>query len=287
MSTIAAPRLWECTNNEYHADTTAISHSGLDLVIKDPALYYFQKLSGLYKPEAKKHFEEGTSLDEAILRPSAYVGEHVLHYPKNCLTKTGAKSAKKCKEFEEANPGKVICKETDDLARWVHAIRSHKAARALLETDGTHQSSIVWHDSEFDVDRRSRFDFLHKDGVIVVDLKTTRTDASPQTCANEVAKFGYHRQAAFYQDAVHAMFGMVPQFFFIFVAKSPPYRVEVFELDDEFIEIGRKQIARGLRTYSECLRTGRWLPETHDKATILSPPSWVRYQHEWEFDSNG
>lgn len=278
-----AARFWECTNNEYHADTNAISHSGLDLVIKDPALYEFQKLSGKYKPEPKKHFDDGTSLDEAILRPSAYVGEHVLHYPKNCLTKTGSKSAKKCKAFEEANPGKVFVKDSDDLARWIHAIRSHKAARALLETDCTYQETIVWRDTEFDVDRRARFDCLHAGGTLIVDLKTTRTDASPKSCAFEVAKWGYHRQAAFYQDAAQAMFGERPPFVFIFVAKEAPYRVETFELEEEFLEIGREQNARGLERYAECKRTGQWKPETHGRITKLSPPGYLRWEKEWRY----
>lgn len=283
MSTITTARLWPCTNHEYHADTTAISHSGLDLVIKDPALYYFQKLSGLYKPEPKKHFEDGTALDEAILRPSAHVGEHVIHYPQNCLTKAGAKNAKKCKAFEEANPGKVVCKESDELARWVHAVRSHKAARAILEADCTYQDTIVWHDAEFGVDRRARLDCLHIHGSLIADLKTTRTDASPKSCAFEVAKWGYHRQAPYYQDAVQAMYGERPPFVFIFVAKEPPYRVEVFELDDEFLEIGREQNARGLERYAECVRTGRWMPETHGQITKLSPPGFLRWEKEWRY----
>lgn len=275
-------RLITCTNGEYHADVDAISHSGLDLVIEDPALYHFQKLSGLYTPKPQKHYEDGTALDEAILRPSAYIGEHVIHYPQSCLTAAGAKHSAKCKEFEEANPGKVCVKESDELCRWIHAVRMHKAARALLETDGTHQATIVWHDDEFDIDRRARLDFMHKDGVLIVDLKTTRTSASPQECANEAAKWGYHRQVPFYQDAVEELYGTRPPFFFIFVAKEPPYRVEVFELDEEFIEIGRKQNARGLRTYAECKRTGVWKPDTHGTMTVLSPPAWLRHQHEWE-----
>jgi AraC-like DNA-binding protein len=285
MSSTTAPRMWECDINTYHADTTAISHSGLDLVIDNPAKYYHQKLSGLYRPKSQKHFEDGTSLDEAILRPSAHIGEHVIHYPQDCLTATGAKNSKRCAEFEEANPGKVCVKESDELCRWIHAIRCHKAARALLETDGTHQSTIVWHDEDYGVDRRARFDFLHKDGALIVDLKTTRTDASPQECASECTKWGYHRQAAFYRDAVAAMFGEYVQFFFVFVAKEAPYRVEVFELDDEFLEIGRKQNARGLKTYAECLKSGVWQPDTHGKATVLSAPSHLRYQHEWELDN--
>jgi AraC-like DNA-binding protein len=280
-------RLWACTIGEYHDDVDAVSHSGLDLVIENPALYHFQKLSGLYRPKPQKHYEDGTALDEAILRPSAHIGEHVIHYPQHCQTAAGAKNAVKCKEFEEANPGKVCVKESDELCRWIHAVRMHKAARSLLETDCTYQPTIVWHDDEFGVDRRARFDCLHKDGVVAVDLKTTRTSASPQECASEVAKWGYHRQAAFYQDAAEALYGNRPPFFFVFVAKEAPHRVEVFELDEEFLTIGRKQNARGLRAYAECKRTGLWKPDTHGNMTILSPPAWLRHQHEWEFDTHG
>lgn len=286
MSTIPAPQFWELGNEAYHADTTAISNSGLKLVIQNPALYYYQKLSGLYSPKPKKHFEEGTALDEAILRPSRYVGEHVIHYPQSCLTAAGAKHSAKCKEFEEANPGKVCVKESDELCRWIHAIRMHKAARSLLEADCTYQATIAWHDTEFGVNRRSRFDCLHKDGALIIDLKTTGTDASPRQCASECAKWGYHRQAAFYQDAVEAMYGERVPFVFIFVAKEPPYRVETFELDDEFLRIGRDQNAKGLRTYAKCLKSGVWQPETHGRIMKLAAPRYLRWDKQWDFDSN-
>ena len=286
MSIANAPRFWECGNAEYHSDTTAISNSGLKLVIQNPALYYYQKLSGLYQPKPKKHFDEGTALDEAILRPSSYVGEHVIHYPQSCLTAAGSKHSAKCKEFDEANPGKVCVKESDEICRWIHAIRMHKAARSLLETDCTYQSTIAWHDEDFGVNRRSRFDCLHKDGALIVDLKTTATDASPRECANECAKWGYHRQASFYRDAVAAMFGQYVPFVFIFVAKEPPYRVEVFELDNKFIEIGRQQNERGLATYAKCLKSGVWMPETHGRILKLAPPGWLRWNRQWDFDSN-
>lgn len=273
----------DVTNDVYHADKTSISHSGLDLVIEDPALYWWQKLSGRYVQEQAKHFDDGNDLDAALLRDCEHCGSEVVPIPLDVLSANGARAGGKWKAFEAANAGKVLVKEGEDLLEWVRAVQRHPAARGLLEADGHFQHTIHWHDDEFDVDRRARLDMLHLGSDVVVDLKTTRTAATLRECSNEVAKWGYHRQAAFYLDAVEELYATHPMFIFIFVSKKPPFRVETFELDDEFLEAGREQNARGLATYAECLRTGQWLPQSHGTITKLSPPGWVKWEKEWSY----
>jgi hypothetical protein len=274
-------RIWPCTNDEYHADTTAISHSGLDLVIRDPALYWWEKLSGKAVREEKEHFAVGSAFDNAILRPSASCGSDVIVIPETVLAKNGARAGSAWKEFAAANEGRILVKEGDEMLNMVRAVQSHQAARELIEAQGEFQQTIVWRDDEHRVLRRARFDMLHLGAELIVDLKTTRTPATLVDCAYEAEKWGYHRQAAFYCDAVSEHFGTSPSFVFIFCSKIPPYRVEVFELDPEDIEIGREENDAGLATYAECLRTGNWLPATHGRITRLSLPRRSRWNKQW------
>jgi hypothetical protein len=278
---VSKARIVNCTNAEYHADKSSLSNSGLKLVIESPALYHHQYLSGNYVREEKQYFDDGTALDEALLQPSESCGSNVVVIPRDVLARNGSRVGKKWAEFRDANVGKTLVKDDDKLLQWIRAVQAHPAARDLIETDGRFQETIYWHDDEFDIDRRARFDKILLGEEYIVDLKTTIKSASLRECANAVANFGYHRQVSYYQDAAEALYGHRPKFIFIFVSKIAPYRVETFELDDEFIEYGREQNARGLATYAECLRTGKWMPKTHGSITKLSPPGWVRWEKEW------
>jgi hypothetical protein len=274
--------VYDCTNADYHRDTTAISHSGLDLVIEDPASYHFRKLSGLYvREETPQHFAEGTALDEALLQTADYCGANVVPVPREVLAANGRRCGAAWDQFAAEHKGKILVEPTAELWQWVKAVQRHPAARALIESDGRYQESILWHDDEHGVKRRSRFDMILDGEDYIVDLKTSRTSASLAECVKEVAKWGYHRQAAFYQDAAEEAYNRRPDFLFIFVSKVAPYRVEVFELDEEFIEIGREQNAHGLKTYAECMASGIWKPRTHGTVSKLSPPRWLRWEKQW------
>jgi len=85
----------------------------------------------------------------------------------------------------------------------------------------------------------------------VVDLKTC-DDASPDAFARAASKYGYHRQAAFYLDAVRACGCGVPeQFVFICIEKTEPFTpaIYTFEKNSDFIAAGRLANDRAFALY--------------------------------------
>lgn len=275
-------RPWKCTLQEYHADTSAVSHSGLDLVLDDPARFHWERILKMPREE-KSCFEEGQAFEDALIGGDAPLGSNVVEIPRDVLSASGAKSGGKWEKFADAHPGKVLCKSGDAVLRMVTNVKRHDAARDLLTADGERQASIVWHSDRHGVDVRCRFDFLHYGAEVAVDVKTTRTRASRNECRKEVELWGYFRQAALYIDGAKELHGVEPHFIFIFVSKVPPYRVETFELDDEFLRIGREQNDEALETYAACLKSGVWLPKTHGRIPKLSPSSFLRSSHNRRF----
>lgn len=279
---MSAARFWKCSIDEYHADTTAVSHSGLDLVLEDPALYHWERI--LRHPrEEKTAFEEGQRFEDALLGGDGPLGSNVVEIPRDVLASNGARSGGKWSAFEAANPGKVLCKSGDAVLRMVTNVKRHDAARDLLEAVGERQASIVWHNDRHGVDVRCRFDFLHLGAEVAVDLKTTRTRCTLSELRKEVELWGYFRQAALYVDGAKELYGIEPHFIFIFVSKVAPYRVETFELDDEFLRIGREQNDEALETYAACLKSGEWLPKSHGRIPKLSPSYFLRSSHNRRF----
>ena len=277
---MSAARFWKCSIDEYHADTTAVSHSGLDLVLEDPALYHWERI--LRHPrEEKTAFEEGQRFEDALLGGDGPLGSNLVEIPASVLSASGSKAGHKWEAFERANKdaGRVLCKRFDPLWRMVQNVKRHDAARELFEAEGERQATIVWHNDRHDVDVRCRFDFLHYGAEVGVDLKTTRTLGTPEDCRREVEKWGYFRQAALYIDGAEELHGVRPHFVFVFVSKIPPYRVETFELDDEFLRIGREQNEEALAIYAECLKSGEWVPKTFGRIPKLSPSNYLRSSH--------
>ena len=63
------------SNLEYHLDTTRISKSGLDLIQKSPAHYYYRYLSGQHEERSSKALEIGSAVHAAVLEPELFCSD--------------------------------------------------------------------------------------------------------------------------------------------------------------------------------------------------------------------
>ena len=178
-------RPWKCSISEYHADTSAVSHSGLDIVLEDPARYHWERILKMPREE-KTAFEEGQRIEDAIIGGDGPLGSNLVEIPASVLSASGSRAGKKWEEFERANAGRVLCKRFDPLWRMLANVKRHDAARELLTADGERQATIVWHNDRHGVDVKCRFDFLHLGAEVAVDLKSTRTSGSPLDCRREI-----------------------------------------------------------------------------------------------------
>ena len=277
-------RVVNISNADYHADTTAISHSGLDLVLADPAKYYHERIRRTQPAEVSEALSFGSMFHDAVLRPGEF-GNGVVEIPPDVLSKGGARAGSAWKEFQAANPRKVLLKSDEPMMHMIRSIGESRGARSMIEMAEHFEHTIFWHDEEHDVERKARLDMLIFPKLrIIADLKSTSTAAAPIDCAYEAAKWGYHRQQEFYKDACEELYGGPRfDFVFIFVAKESPYRTTVVRLPNKWIDIGRAQNAKALKTYSECLKSGRWLPEDHGQIIDVDPPGYLeRPATEWE-----
>lgn len=270
------------TNDEYHADVEALSHSGAELFDNDPAEYHGVMLTGRWPRKSSKSMELGSAFDQIVL-DEAGVGASAVVIPRAVLSKSGSCAGKKYKEFAAANAGKRLLKDTEPLAEMLTRLRECREAMSLLKCYGETQFTIRWHDDEFGVLRRARLDrFISPPDPLCLDLKTARR-TDPKGFSSDAYNFGYHRQAAWYQDAIEALYGYRPPFVFLVVKNSPGYGVELVELDETFLELGRNQNRRILARYAECLHTDTWKSKTHGQILKLSAPNWALYEDEWSY----
>lgn len=254
----------------YHADTSRISKSGLDLINKCPAKYFEKYLNPNAEPEKRT---------EALIEGNAF---HVLSlepeiFPHHFVVKPDFKghgSVARREAFEAENKDKeIISMDTwVKISRMRNSLISHPVAKELLSL-GLAEQTVLWTDELTGAPCKSRHDWFNIPHKFIVDLKSTE-DASDAEFARSAFKYRYHVQAAFYLDGAIAN-GMDPKgFVFIAVEKKPPFLVNVFYADDDFIEAGRQQYLQDLETYARCVSTGRW-PGYDVRIKPLSLPAWA------------
>lgn len=277
-------RLVPCTLDAYHKDTSTVSHSGLELVLEDVGSYESERLSGNAR-EKKRHYEQGQSLEDALLRPGPCGGDMIV-IPDEALANNKARAGEAWRQFQAEHKGKVLVKETDDLYHWIRAVQNHPEARRLIEAEGRLQETIYWTDDASGVDCRLRMDKIFQYERGILDLKTCREVPTDRVIKKLLQYWGYARQAEFYRRGVKELYDTEPPFVFLFVSKVPPYRVEARVLTEKWYPLRKIQNDRALAIYARCLKRKLWLPESHGKLIEIDPPEHERDEFNEEFEDD-
>jgi hypothetical protein len=167
------------------------------------------------------------------------------------------------------------------------AVSDHPCARDLISLPGESEKTILWREPTTGVGMKVRTDRLTEldygtaavhglpMGPAVIDLKTSH-DVDPQSFARSAARFGYHDQAAIYSDAASALYGTRVGFLIIAVATDGSGDVAVYQLDDDAIELGRKNYLARLHELLERREKNNWLASWQHGVQPLTLPRWTR-----------
>lgn len=122
----------------------------------------------------------------------------------------------------------------------VQSLVMHDQSRLWLCSEGPCEVSIVWDDPSTGIRCKGRIDKLCvvNNTPLLVDLKTTR-DASD--FERSIARFAYHRQAAFYGDGLTALTASDNRFALVIVEKEKPFGVRAALMSEEARCKGREE----------------------------------------------
>lgn len=161
------------------------------------------------------------------------------------------------------------------------AILNHPQAYALIKSAYKREHVIV-RDLR-GVKCKARVDMVARDDrnrVGVIDIKTTR-DARPEAFAKRAADedFCFDMQICLYRQLVALEEETdLPWCAWIAVEnQAPPFGVNVFYPDDDFIQSGNERLSAVLSLYKTCTETGLWPGYAHG-VKCLALPKWRRYQ---------
>jgi len=271
------------TNEEYHADRSRISKSGLDKIAKSPAHYYAQYLDPNAKPDEKTDaLILGSAVHSAILEPDDFKGRYATINDTKIINEIGGakpRSTTKYKEWYAEQLSIVGNKEIISLSDYNYCllirdkVRSHPTASVLLAS-GYAEQTFLFDEPISGAPAKIRMDWLNLQNGVIVDIKTTE-DASPRGFARSVEKYRYHVQDAFYSDGLYQAEGIqIDGFVFIAVEKQQPHNIGVYVLPAGGTQKGRELYQDNCVTYAECLQSGIW-PGYSDKIEELKLSQWA------------
>ena len=258
------------SNEAYHA-MPAVSPSRLKVLARSPLHFYDAWLAPdrEVKPPTPA-MQLGTALHTAVLEPELW--DATVAVPPQAFDRRTKAGKELAAAFEAEAAGRIVLSpdDADQVRRMAEAVRSHPAARFLLELPGRREASYSWTDGGTGIACKCRPDWHSEDRRIVVDVKTTR-DASRTEFARSIAGFDYHLQAAWNLRALEA-----ETFLAIAVENVRPFAVAVYPASGAMIAAGDRRIRAALDLLGECERSGQWPGYGDLVPEPIELPAWCK-----------
>lgn len=188
-------------------------------------------------------------------------------------TSTATKYVKgKVAEFAAANRDKETVPRDwyREMLAIVTSLNNDPLANSLFNAPGRVELTLVWEDDSTGLLCKARIDKEAASVGKFIDLKSC---ADLEAFERSIARYGYHRQLAHYQDGWATLTGELLEPWIVAVEKSAPYCVKSAPLHEETLERGYERRRNAMALYAECESSGVWPGPP-------SPSSWK--VPEWE-----
>ena len=258
------------TNEQYHADKTAVSSTSLKEILQSPFAFLLAH-NGTFKKADNDAFRLGTAIHMAILEPKLFANSYVI-MPKF----SGVGSVIAREEWKESLPKQTIIlkpEEYEELQHMIEAVKNHKDAANLLK-GGQAETSGYFRDPETGIKCRIRPDFLHASGLALIDVKSTRSIFADDF-SRTILTYKYYFQMAFYCHGIKQITGKNIDFpLFLAVQKVAPYEVALYQADKSMMEKGELEVKAALAKLKECIESNQWV-SYQQKVQEINLPVWA------------
>jgi hypothetical protein len=274
------PGIYQGMSNQNYQDADAISNSQIKAALYNTNEWKSQYVDGKDRPDPNLiHFRQGDLVHCLTLDPETFQARFIVDpsgqkTPKAALVKQAVSQGMYC----------VTAEEYSDCKAMSQAILEHPASAPFFrDYDGYNELSLFTYDPISGQRIKCRIDRLMKgEGIwYLLDVKTA-FDASYSGFQKAAVKLGYHIQAAFYRYIARLLYPGVEidDFVFVVVEKKAPWRVAVYPLAHEDIELGEKLFRAGLEKIEYCLTNDVYPGYNEDKARTLQLPRYAYTEAE-------
>ena len=256
-------------NEVYHGLKEWHGSTDLKHVLRSVESFRYEKEQPT--PEDKIAFERGNSFHvgmEGIIEDGdlSLYQEKVLPCPTKTIT------SKASKDLKADNPGCYVLPETerDNCAEMIQNVY-RKGSKLNFFDEGYSELSFFWVDPETGIRLKCRPDWMMFDDDDVLWMSDFKTAADHQREAFQrvILNLNYHLSAAMYIEGVFRVTGIKAGHFpFIVCANTPPFEVEVYDLD-------QPSLAEGHALFRKCLDdVANYEPDKQLEIKTVKLPRW-------------
>jgi|10_taG_2_1085330.scaffolds.fasta_scaffold03861_10 hypothetical protein len=203
------------------------------------------------RPESSP-FREGTLGHTTVLEFDDVHDRYICMPKVDARTKQG-KEMKRLAEQQAAAEGKELMNQDEftRALRWRENILNDPYSKKLMTNGltGHNEVSGFWR-HELGVDACLRADRFLPDLDIIIDAKFMAS-GSPESFRRDIFKYRFDIQAAWYIEGMYAITGQVCDFMFLVCEKSWPWNVQLYRIEDEWLENAREDIKKGIDKYHQ------------------------------------
>ena len=236
--------VYDMSNEEYHRQV-GYSSTAIKTVCKQSLAHYMAQ-----KPLGDSPaFALGSAVHATLLEPER---DLVIKGPKTRVSKIFKEL------YSNKEDDQVVLTEVE---YYVHnkmcssALANPTCNKILKDSRRVTESSIFVTDTVSGLNLKTRPDlYIPKTGQLY-DIKTT-IDASPKGFAEQVGKYMYHIQAAFYVLTCKKAGLKATEFSFIAVEKTAPYITHLHKVSPELLKEATEQVEETLARIAEANKTG-------------------------------
>ena len=248
---------------EKYREINALNISSLVNIQKSPKHYKYC----LTHPKETKALVLGRAIHTLIIEPHLFQNEFIVEPKIDRRTKEGKEIAAR---FEAEADGKQILSESEyEKAKRVafSVLESPKIRSMLLK--GEAEVSIMHQVN--DIDMKFRIDFLSPD--FLLDLKTCQ-NCDMREFSRDFFNYNYHIKLAAYQHAAFLETGKLLPVIVLAAEKEDECDYQVFQIDQDYLDIGRDAFLKMLERFKECQENDEW--EGIEKSVkVIYAPEWL------------
>lgn len=274
----------EVSDEQYHADKTALGSSSIKLALKSPNTFYYNHFVKKVTPE-KEAFRYGKIVHKALLESLKFQEMYVVEpefvgYTADGRLSPRSREAKEQKAmwYNTLPPDAIVVTEDerDQIITTIENIMRHEDAPLLLK-EGKPEIAGYFRDEETGLRLKIKPDFLSFDGSRLVDIKTSR-DISSRRFGSLAYSYRYDFQLYHYATGVKAITGAWPETIWILAIENmAPFECNVIHLPITQIEQAATEYRATLNKIRECIDNGKW-PMAHMQAEKIMVPNWFIFQ---------
>jgi hypothetical protein len=172
--------------------------------------------------------------------------ENFHFYTKDRRTKEGKEAYKVLKEQHN-----ILLSQSDYDA--IYRMRDSFNQFVSINNDAQVETKLNWVDVDSGVPCVAKLDMIQDDGIY--ELKST---LNIEGFREDIIKYRYFAQAAFYVDAVKTLTGKSLDFRWLIIEKKRPYKFLQLKADRKLLGQGRQWYKKMCAIYAHCLKTDYW-----------------------------